>query len=1490
MKKKKRLKKSTSVGLVSILAVSNMFFASGATYAQSNEYASGVDKLYKNLQEPLKITEPDQAFKDNEKVRVIVELEGKPAISIANEKGVMYKDLKKSVKDELQQEIKEEQVEFLSEVKKENIDFEVENKFTTVMNGVSGEVEYGEIAEIEKLEGVESVSIATEYERPTVKPDMISSKDMVEAIQTWNAGYNGKGMVIGIIDTGIDSSHRDMKLTDTTGHKLSKNSVDNSVNTLKLPGQYYTLKVPYGYNYADKNKEIRDLGPDASMHGMHVAGTAGANGDENNNGIKGVAPEAQLLALKVFGNDPDFPSTFGDIYIKAIDDGIALGADVLNMSLGSTAGFVDDNELEQKAVERAVQNGVVMSISAGNSADFSYEIGENPLATNPDIGLVGSPSVSKNSFSVASIENNRISLDEMNVTIGNEILPIAYKKQSTPLPLTVFGNAEQNVVYVGDGSASGYVGKDVKGKIVLASRTATAPNYGQIQAQAELAGASGVIVKTLPSHGDYVSMALNSPTIPMVTMSQSDGNTLLTKILANKGEAKVKFTGKQLTVANAAAGTMATTTSWGVTSSLELKPEITAPGGQIYSTFNDDTYGLMSGTSMAAPHVAGGSALVLERVKELFPELSGIEKSKRAKTMIMNTAVPVQDPEADGVYYSPRRQGAGIMQLHSAVTTPVYVVRKGTNDAKVELKEITSDSFSFTLTATNTSDEDASYKVDTTVLSDAVNGGKLALKEQVLSKAKVTVDVPEFTLLGKSSKDITVRVDLKGAKAELENLMANGYFVEGFVKLINQKDQAFPDLSVPFVGFKGDWNKAPILDKTVYEEGTYIDAAGLVDQRGNYLGYNGISRDLDLEKVAISPNGDGLSEAIAPVASFLRNSKIVEYSIVDANGKHLKTLTTDKNQRKNYKAVPPFVPYVYKPSLTKWDGYVKNKKVEDGKYFYQIKTQVDFAGKEPQIVKYPVTVDTKAPTISQASYSAKNKILSFEATDALGSGLQYIQVFVNGTSVGYVDAKNRTTFKLEFNNLPSKPTFKLIATDYASNSSSVSVTGGSDDTIPYIVTTSPEAYGIYNTLEIPVAGSIKDASKVEYLKITADKLVGSVVTPELKYNATTKNYDFKAQLKFTEDGVHELYFEGLDAVGNKIEFRRPIFIDTTPATIEISGIPENNYVPATTATGTETQLVTTDEPPVTTETPTVEVPPVAEEPAPTPNASADPILKLKVTDNFDELRVRVDDSELLNQVFDEPFEMRHTTKEFDIPLSLDNGRNDIVFEVTDLGGHVTKKTVVIYKGVQPPTAVVTSYEFGPTNNVSTENPAIITAEASETTKWEAVVTDPEGKQVTLESAEGKNFTSTFVPDAFAPNGQYTLTFGPEGSGEKTIVPFTVENHPVSIESQTKDGKGQAIETITEDGVLSISANIFNRGIAKTDVQVIVQVKNANQEVVHFETISLAEFNSKAKGRYGIDIPLDGLEKGSYTAEVFVWSSLMNPTPLAETSNINFDLN
>ena len=1284
---KNRFKQGTAVIAAVILLLSNLFFGLGSASANSNDQKSTGPQETK-AQTKLDLSQFDHP---DEKVRIIIELEGSPAIEYATEQGVLFKDLSKSKQNTLQAPVKEEQSSLLSSIKKKKINFSVENTFTVVANGVSGETKVSDIPKIESLSNVSSVYIANEYERPKVKPDMVSSGDIVQAEETWLDGYNGTGTVVGVIDTGIDPSHKDMVLTNEKKAKLSENDVKASISTNKLPGKYHTAKVPYGYNYYDKNQEILDLGSDASMHGMHVSGTVGANGQKETGGIKGIAPETQILGLKVFGNDAAMPSTWGDIYIKAIDDAILLGADVINMSLGSTASFQNAENPEQMAIERAVKNGVLMAISAGNSAQFSDGY-YDPLASNPDIGLVGAPSLSKDSLSVASLENTHVFVDKFIFTIGGVDYEAGYKTQSSPLPLDVFKKAEQEVVYVADGAPDKYEGKDVKGKIVFAVRNAANPNYGEIQKQAEDAGASGVIVRGTPAHGDFVSMALNNPTIPLVSLRINDGTKFEEKIKEAGGNGKVKFTGDMIQLANLTAGHLSTFTSWGVTPNLDFKPEITAPGGKIYSTLNNDKYGVMSGTSMAAPHVAGGSALVLQYVEKTFPKLTGKEKVQRAKTLLMNTSSTIKDPEGT-TYYSPRRQGAGVMQLNSAIHTPVYVVQKGTNEGKVSLKEITKDQFSFTLTATNFSKKDAAYTIDTSVLTDALYemDGDLynALTPEEISKAVVTSDKAVTIKAGKS-KDITITINLKNAKTALEKAFKNGYFTEGFVFLkAKNKEDSLPTLSVPFVGFKGDWNKANIIDPLPSEADSFYGYTGIIDPvTGEYYGINPFKKTLNPDQIAFSPNGDGVYDTAAPALSFLRNAKTVEYSIVDSKGNVLRKLFTDKEQRKNYYASTRVS---IKPSMTKWDGKANNKLVAEGKYFYQIKSTIDYAGKQPQVYKIPILVDNTAPTVSKLKYDDETKSITFNAADTRsGSGIKYISLSINGKELQeHVEPTKDETYRVKLTDFTFKESktpvviedgddIKVTAHDYAGNQDYQT---SNDQTIPYIVSDIPAAAGKLNSLEVPIKGYVTDDSKLAYVKVEYE---GKTKELSLVWDEEKKRHNFEDTLTFSKEGKHDIRFFAADIAGNKIDFNREIYIDITAPKLDIK---YKEY------TSSSSQKVT-----------------------------------VTAADNYDALRLLVNGNEEINTFVDmgDGPVYKEFKKTKDITIPLESGANEVEFVLTDLVGHEVTKTITIHKVSGPKK---------PSINAVSDASKTITGKAA--TGAKVTITDNKKLKLTATASSGK---------------------------------------------------------------------------------------------------------------------------------------------------------
>lgn len=1196
-----------------------------------------------------------EQYKATDKVRVIVEVDGDPAITYATKEGKKYSELSESTKENLQNEILKTQQTVKDKLNSASLNIKVEESFTTAFNGFSGEVEYQEITAMKKVPGVKEVTIAVEYQRPEEQePNMKYSKEIIEAQLAWeNYGYDGEGMIVGIIDTGIDPAHKDFVLTDDSKAALSKESVEAAIAENGLPGKFHTAKVPYGYNYMDKNQEVLDLGPGASHHGMHVAGTVAANGDEENGGIKGVSPEAQLLALKVFGNDPNMGSTWGDIYIKAIDDAIILGADVINMSLGSTASFVDENNPEQQAIARAVENGVLMAISAGNSAHLGNGwlnpngSAKAPFASNPDIGVVGAPGLSYDSLQVASLENNFIDLDALSYEFDGEESGLAPFLSASKVHPNDLETKTYEVLHVGGqgiGVKADFEGIDFTGKFALVKRGNT---FTDTALNAQNAGAAGVIVYNHST--GYVNMQTTDEiNIPQLFMLQANGEALAAQ-LAEGVEVNITFTGELTTAPNPTAGEMSDFTSWGLTPNLDFKPEITAPGGNIYSTLQNNEYGVKSGTSMAAPHVAGGAAIVLQRVNEDF-DVEGKDRVNLAKNILMNTSTPVVDKGLYNDYfqinsfYSPRRQGAGLMKLDAALSTPVVVTEATTNEAKVALKEIEGNVATFTLNVENLSDAVVTYNVDGTVQTDmALNGNNLIEAQGIFKDGTISAEAPytgeypisfsadQLTVPAGESVTFDVTVDLTDTidwmyNEPLEAIFANGYFVEGFVQLTDVNDSN-PTVTVPYVGYKGDWSKPPVIDGMVYDSKSFYGTSGMVADAGddyNYLGYNPAADTFNNATIAISPNGDGVNDEAIPVLSFLRNAKLVEYKVLDSEGNTLRKIKSEKDVRKHYYDRGLGAYYTLNPE-NGWDGKVKNTVAADGEYIFEIATTVDFEGKAPQSVKVPVIVDTVAPEVSA---SVDGYTVNFEATDER-SGVSYFDILVDGESVLETPlAADATSYKFD-KAVSASSEVTVIAVDYAGNYSEATV-GAVDGGNPVITVNTPETFSIHDTSDVKVAGTVTDETEIKEFTVNGQ-------ATELVWDEENSVYNFETVVTF-EDGANPIEIVAVDEAGNEhsLTNSRMIFVDTTAPELSVD-------VPTRVSGETETVELTTH-----------------------------------ISDNAEELRFLIDGSE---EFYNEmagynmvPFSTEVTTE-----LTLEPGENVFELKLVDLAGNTTTEEIVIHR-------------------------------------------------------------------------------------------------------------------------------------------------------------------------------------------------------------------
>ncbi|MGL5084798.1 MAG: S8 family serine peptidase, partial [Clostridium sp.] len=621
-----------------------------------------------------------------ETVRIIVQLNEKPAT-------LKLKNGEQPTEDEIQN-VKNAQAPIQDEVKAKTGE-EIRHTYGNLINGFSMDVKRKDIEKIESVDGVASVKEATVY-----YPDMTTAKELTQSYDVWkDYGYKGEGLVVSVIDTGIDYTHKDMKVTDSKKVKLNKD------NTNKGEGKYYTEKVPYGYNYADDNNEVVDIG--GSMHGMHVAGIVSANASDdevkNNNGIQGVAPEAQVLAMKVFSNNQAVKGAYSDDIVAAIEGSVELSADVINMSLGSAAGFRDSTEPEQVAIKNATDDGVICVVSAGNSAT---SLNPNIVEGLSDIATVGSPGLAADALQVASYENTQIKLPALRMKLDGTDTLMGFTKCEVD-PVETFNNKEQlELVDCGLGQPADFEGKDLKGKVALISRGAIA--FVDKQLNAQKSGASAVIIyNNQPKL--YINMATD-PTmkIPALFVTKEDGTMLKDNISKS---VKVSFENDVKSAANPSAGKMSDFSSWGPAPNLEFAPQITGPGGNIYSTLNSDKYGTMSGTSMSSPHVAGATALIIQGLKDKGMDLKGRELVEFVKRSIINTASTLEEtnPFGEKLAFSPRRQGAGMIQTKDAINNRVIAVGED-NLATISLKEI-GNKTEFDITLKNYSDKEQCYTV-----------------------------------------------------------------------------------------------------------------------------------------------------------------------------------------------------------------------------------------------------------------------------------------------------------------------------------------------------------------------------------------------------------------------------------------------------------------------------------------------------------------------------------------------------------------------------------------------------------------------------------------------------------------------------------------------------------------------------------------------------------------------------------------------------------
>ena len=888
-------------------------------------------------------------------ISVIVVLEDRPLADSNMVRGIITKS-----------ELEKKQDYVINNIMRTMDDVKVKYRYTYIMNGFSIELPESEAEEyIEKiclLDGVSSAFIA-----PRFKPCLTDSTIITHADSAWNSGYDGSGMLIGIIDTGIVVNH-DMFSIMPTNVKYSQqdiNSIMRSNTTIAKGSVYKNAKIPFAYDYADNDNDVSHDG--ISDHGTHVAGIAAGNSESYE--ISGIARNAQLAVMKIYsGRENSNDAEFG-VLVAALEDCAVIGVDVINMSLGAMSGFeYNASRPELMAVYERIENlGISVVAAAGNEGTFGEGSSNlvNPLSL-PDMGTISEPASFRYSTAVAS--TTKESFESFKITSTDE--RIEFSDRGGAMNLYSLPNKEYEYVSIPNvGSYYDYSGIDVRGKIALVKRGTI--TFDEKIEYAYDNGAVAVIIYNTYDEVGY--MNVTNYLIPAVFISSSAGKTLINQI------------DKRITLDNSGYSgyTMSDFSSWGTSADLHLKPEISAPGSSIISS-RQSGFGTMSGTSMATPHIAGAYAVIRQYLKEKY-SLSSTQLAYVAENLLMSTATAIS---YNGMPLSVRAQGAGVVNLENAVKSGAYVTVNG-GKSKIELFDDPNKTgvYEFEFTIVNMSDSSRTYDISVDTVSNAIVSGNISLKPAKLS-TQVEID-DRVQVNARSSKTVKGKITLSENARKYLDRFENGMFFEGFVML---KESYGRNLSVPFMGFYGDWTSQSIFD-TVYFEN---DKTMLFNECGAYtilngskmlLGkhpYNEDDDDFYMDNVVISPNGDDKLDNLYYITStLLKNAKEYRITIKDTSGNEV------------YKIAEVYQPKVaydpeYKEFLTT-DNLLEFGKTgvnNNDRFYVEISADIDYSRHEsvPHSWGFYLNVDTQAPKVNDVSITEEDgtKLLHISISDNTG--------------------------------------------------------------------------------------------------------------------------------------------------------------------------------------------------------------------------------------------------------------------------------------------------------------------------------------------------------------------------------------------------------------------------------------------------------------------------------------------------------------------------
>ncbi len=660
------------------------------------------------------------------------------------------------IDEKLKAEIIAEQEEVLEKLKNISPDIQVINTYKLVLNAIAFTAPSSLVNQIEGIEGVLKLVENSNFKRPETMDTDKKVAELVASIKEKNSvtfigadklhklGISGEKITVGIIDTGVDYTHIMLG-------GAGKKEIYDSINPDTANAYFPNAKVVGGADFVgtqfsagdpdpERNVPRRDPNPiDEAGHGSHVAGSVAGIGDDVVS-YSGVAPEASLYALKVFGKE----GSTSDIAViaaleYAADPSETINPldrlDVVNLSLGGPFG--NPKILYTEAIKNLTKAGTIVVASAGNSGDMQY--------------ITGAPGTSDEAISVAASvdymsQNVAIPAVELKIAGVSKLYEIVEGDTTTPANSS---KVSGGLIAIGTGAQeiSEEVKAKAKGSIVLMDRGAI-----NFEAKFEVAQSLGAVGIVMVNNVDGPPIQMGGEKkfdFPAVMVSLYVGNSIKQALLANT-EVIFNFSTDEIINRDDLIDTITDFSSRGPrTIDSLIKPEIAGPGANVISAAFGTGNGMakMSGTSMSGPHLAGVMALL----RQAFPT----DSVPMLKARLLNNAKIMMK---DGVHVAVARQGAGRVQVEEAYLATVVAM-----PATLSLGEVpvaSKKTVSKNVTLTNTSDKDVLFAT------------------KVISSKNISASLPSaLKVKAKSTATFTVSFTLARTDASLNNVEADGFVI-----------------------------------------------------------------------------------------------------------------------------------------------------------------------------------------------------------------------------------------------------------------------------------------------------------------------------------------------------------------------------------------------------------------------------------------------------------------------------------------------------------------------------------------------------------------------------------------------------------------------------------------------------------------------------------------------------------------------------------------